>query len=96
MFLSNPQDSRIPKSPSCQFLLLPSVPSLSGASLRVLSKQGDLKNLYAMHHAPELAVWNNSYTATGDWDAALARANAKAAAKKPAPKRRAAENRSGN
>ena len=59
-------------------------------SLRVLSEHRDLNHLRQLRHAPELAVWNGSYSTEGDWDAGLARDNAKkAAARRPAPKRRA-------
>ena len=59
-------------------------------SLRVLSKHDDLRHLANLRHARELEVWHVSYTADGDWDAGLARAKAKEAAKKQAaPKRRA-------
>ena len=84
--------SSSPLDPPPQWFL---VASLSGASLRVLSKADNLRHLLTLRHAPELAVWHTSYTAAGDWDAGLARANAKAACKKPAPKRRVAQQRGG-
>ena len=62
----------------------------SGDSLRVLGDARNVSHLRQLRHAPELAVWNASYSADGDWDAGLARENAKhAAARRPAPKRRA-------
>ena len=62
----------------------------SGDSLRILGDARNLSHLRQLKHAPELAVWNASYSADGDWDAGLARENAKhAAARRPAPKRRA-------
>ena len=64
--------------------------AIPGACIRVLSKHDDLKHLFNLRHAPELAVWHASYSASGDWDAAAARRHAQAAkAKKAAPKRRA-------
>ena len=61
----------------------------SGDSLRVLGDARNLSYMRQLRHAPELAVWNASYSADGDWDAGLARENAKhAAARRPAPKRR--------
>ena len=67
-----------------------------GACIRVLCKHDDLKHLFNLRHAPELAVWHASYTAAGDWDAAAARRRAQAAkAKKAAPKRRAYRAESG-
>ena len=63
---------------------------IPGAGIRILTKHDDLKHLFNLRHASELAVWHASYTASGDWDAAAARRHAQAArAKKPAPKRRA-------
>ena len=64
--------------------------ALQGDGIRVLTKHDDLKHLFNLRHALELAVWHASYTATGDWDAATARRHAQAAkSKKAAPKRRA-------
>jgi uncharacterized protein (DUF2249 family) len=59
-------------------------------ALRVLSRHDDLRHLANLRHAPELAVWDASYTSNGDWDAGVARTSAKrASTKKAAPKRRA-------
>ncbi len=64
--------------------------SIPGACIRILTKHDDLKHLFNLRHASELAVWNASYTASGDWGAAAARRHAHTArATKPAPKRRA-------
>ena len=61
-----------------------------GDALRVLSRHDDLKHLTNPRHARELAVWHASYDASGDWDAGVARDNAKrASGKKATPKRRA-------
>ena len=62
----------------------------SGDSLRILGDARNLSHLRQLRHAPELAVWNASYSADGDWDAGLARDKAKhTAARRPGPKRRA-------
>ncbi len=59
-------------------------------AIRVLSKHDDLKHLGNLRHAHELAVWHASYTDDGDWDANVARDQAKrAAGRRAAPKRRA-------
>ena len=55
-----------------------------------MSKEDGLKHLFNLRHAPELAVWNASYTSEGYWDAAAARRHSQdAKKKKAAPKRRA-------
>ena len=62
----------------------------SADSLRVLGDARNLSHLRQLRHTPELVIWNASYFADGDWDAGLAREQAKrAAARRPAPKRRA-------
>ena len=59
-------------------------------AIRVLSRKDDLRYLGNLRHARELAVWHASYTDAGDWDAGVARENARrAAGRRPAPKRRA-------
>ena len=70
---------------------------IKGACIRVLSKHDDLKHLFNLRHAPELAVWHASYTPAGEWDAAAARRRAQALkAKKAAPKRRSYRAESGS
>ena len=60
------------------------------AALRVLSKHDNLRHLFSLRHAPELAVWHAAYTDKGDWDAGAARKLSQiAVTKRPQPKRRA-------